>query len=268
MVMDFAFLSCFHDLLCRVTVRCLKLTPTPMHDDSELSDDAKLGAPADAIRSFKKKRQKRSARYAKWVQRTLTSLELLVFIAVVAPLMKIHYQLFKESKDKVEAASDCEPGVLFDLCDESRSVCCKALKDLTSMLFDPSREQWSLLRSRLGDQHLWPGELMLKARHCLMGLLGSAWRRLVKRWRQWPWLLCNMVDPRIPEADRRQWATTFMDENVTPDCCLDLFSRKLRRRLAGVDDIFRPTTVSFLTRLLNMVVVGTAFMECMFAAFR
>ena len=273
-VSDFALLAAFHNVLCEAILVAHKLNPSKDVDSDGSSDreDAELGAPRNAQKAYRKEAGKRSKRYVQWAQRAETLWEMFLYMAAVLPVMVVHYDLFKhgqaQSRPSGSESSDATPGPIFNFCDDARSKAFQAVKILMAMLFEDDHSSWTILRALLGPQRLWPDQFACDARACILRLIGGTWRRLVKRWRQWPWLLCRIVDPRVAMIERRATAAKFLCRESTPPCCLDSFARKLQARIRDVDHMFETKVQRFLMQMLNMCIFTTSYMECMFAGFR
>ena len=275
-VCDFGFLLGFHGVLCAAVVLAHKLEPQRTYDDSDLAEDDIIGAPLDAIKSNRKQVKTRARRYVTWVQRAMALPELLLYLAITQDAMQIHYDLFKRGKCSAQSASDETPGFLFDFCWDTKNRACQIIRLLSEMLLSPGHSNWYLLASLLGDQETWPDSFIMKCRQCLLMLMGGLWRRMVRRWKQWPWCLCHVVDTRRPMEHRLDWAHQLLDADL---CCLDEFSRKLRARLfpdnasrearsRGVQKLFQLSVQRFIRQMLNQSVYTTSFLECIFGCFR
>ena len=229
-----------------------------------------MGAPANPIQAHLKQTHKRATRYTTWLQRQLALPELILYLLICSPLMSLHYQIFKDGKCAKESefpSFDHRPGPMFDMANKARCRAAKVLRALTEMALAPNATNgpFFMLQSLLGDQRDWPLSFWLKARRCLLEMFGGLWRRLVRAWDCWPWLLMNIIDPRYDMEHRRRWAQIFLDAN---ECCLDGMCRKLRKRVKRVEDFFDNVIHRFLMQLFNQAVYTTSFMECLSASYR
>ena len=242
-----------------------KLVPQRTFDDSELDADEILGAAADPIKCNRKQAKTRSRRYVTWIQRVMALPELLCYLAITQDAMQVHYDLFKHGALDVQDGCDERPGHLFDFCWDDKNRACKIIELLREMLILPRHDNWFLLNSLLGGQEIWTDSFIMKCRHCLLSLMGGFHRRMVRRWKQWPWLLCHVVDPRRSMEHRQSWAQALWDASP---CCLDSFSLKLRDRLSGPEGLFEPAVQRFIRQMLNQSVYTTSLCESMFGCFR
>jgi len=193
------------------------------------------------------------------------------------PVMTLHFYLFRYAKGGPLACSptvhahDDEPEEaarpIFNLANPGRSLASKIFHKLTALLVPRAnghREGWSVMYSILGDE--WPREFLEMVRKTLLLVMGNLWRRFIFFFRRWPWKLVIVLDESVPMEKRLEVANLFFEVSL---CCLDAgLGKRLRAMLSGPQDLFMPAVQEFLTNFFLRAVLSTAFIECLFAAYR
>lgn len=101
-------------------------------DLSELSDSELLGMPqAQSSGTWHRQERRRALKVVRWFETPGTYLNMLLYLHTAAPVMKLHYSLFKHAQ---QSPFDDSKSYVFNLCDLKQSVAARVLADLASLL--------------------------------------------------------------------------------------------------------------------------------------
>ena len=242
-----------------------KLEGGPLSAEPEASDvssDAQLGAPADQMRLWHRVNQKRASRVLSFFTAAQTLPMLLVWQAVVAPILQIHWKLFRFATFH-HHSTDQRCSVVEFLRERSNPAG-RALTALALGIWDPGASVLQLLRARFGLQAAWPQDVRRWAWAVLVVGISELWRRLVHPWRSWPWRLWEACDPCLPLATRMAAAEAFA---AAPNCCLDPgMSRRVRGMIHQPGDLLQGGLQAFLQAVFERAVATSTFIERQFAS--
>ena len=127
--------------------------------------------------------------------------------------MKIHYHLFKHGRLKSSGA--------ISWCNFAKSPAVKLLVELSDSLDTTEVNEnylhtWALLFMVMGPECEWKDKFREMSWCAIITVAAQVWRRLVHRFRSWPWRLALAVDPDLPQDDRREIVAEMLD---CDDCC-------------------------------------------------
>ena len=186
----------FYGLLRRVLLRkCGSKAASSLDDDqSDFEDNAVLGVPDDVLRHFRKVGSKMLDNNASFVFDPFSKMRLLIWCVVCAPVMVIHWSLFKRGTWCTHVPEKRRCGV-FALCSRQRNPVVLAMTKLASMVFDLEEScgvGWKhlhLVWLRLGQRivHLLQTSIVLEFCHL--------WRKIVHFLDCYPWKLAPAFDP-------------------------------------------------------------------------
>jgi len=259
----FALLLSIHGLFVAAWLRTVGENMEYVGEDSE---GESLGAPVDATAAQRKKEGKRKKKAHRFLASEFTLNTLFLWLCVCAPVMQIHYKLFKASSNLSGMDGS---RIVYELTDFAKSLPVKVMKLLASALDVTTaehRQVFALLIALLGPFARWPQKLQEQARVCLLIVISQLWRRLVWPFTQWPMRLARLVDPDTSEEERQRIADEFF---AIPLCCLDFFfSQKLRQMLTGAVDLLSARVLRFLRAVFSRMLVATTHLENSFAHMR
>ena len=183
------------------------------NEENSNSEGEQCGVPTDEQQSYTKKKQKRAAKAKTWLADTASVSVLLIWYLVSSLMMKIHFHLFKHGKLKSNGA--------LTWINFRTSPAVRLLEELSNSLHTTNMNEhylhtWALLVTTMGPEYEWKPRFREMAFCAIITTSSQVWRRLVIRFRSWPWRLGLAVDPTLSEADRRGIIAEMLNTN---DCC-------------------------------------------------
>ena len=258
---DLVFMLSFHRVFLDALVYALKRTTVEQEDLSGFSEGETLGAPQDDQGFWHKQERRRALKALGWIEDRATYQALMLFVHSTGAVIYLHYWCFKHVQTP---PAGCERSPIFDLCNPSSpdNVGVKVLMELTTMMFESA---WGFMRSVFGEFSGWPAALRRSARGVVFALAGTVWRRFVKAFEMWPWMLAPLADPDVLVGDKIVIAAKLFD---APACCLDrAFSFKLRVLAGTPDALLGDEWQEKLFHAFNKASLSNASLECTFAHF-
>lgn len=267
-------LGFIHQFLPVGVARSLKKKQADDPDPPELlnmSLDQVFTAPASDDRVvWQKEKGYRQNRALRFIANPLAFVLCILWLCVSRPVLTLHYKTFQQSKthyreyQKVKRKERAQ--FLFDLCNQAKSKANEIFDSLESMLNPDSeghRKHWRLMFAFAGAE--WGPAVRLKARNCLLMLMGNVWRRLILAFTFWPWPLTMLVNPDATHGDKLKVCTEFF---LLPLCCLDKgVSQKLRGKTRSSIDLMQADLLEFLEEFFSRLAMATQFIECLFAGY-
>ena len=129
---------------------------------------------------------------------------------------------------EIRAAATCHaltlmPETFFYFAGMSRSRAVKHYVNVCAFLiggfFDAKTHScWRPILQIAGDPSTWSNDLWYWVRESLLKLVGGLYRHFAWAFNEYPWLLCNIFDPRVPPAEKLARIQEF--ESI-PSCCLE-----------------------------------------------
>ena len=234
--------------------------------DSDVSVAGAIGADPDAQAVHLKHAKIRARKSVRWVLKPTTPFLLLLWLEANAPLQAVHNYLFAHGKFKDGTQPDDIPALL-GLCSTETSVASTALMRLTDLFQsnDEGRRQgaWKVVR-----EDMWDNDSTVLAAGCVANLMSNVWRRLIVYFRQFPWSLAKLVDPRVGEEEKKSIKAKFL---ATAHCRLTVgLCRKLRHwwpDQKAWDDNWEDIR-DFLRLVFHSALVVTDHLELAFAHMR
>ena len=232
--------------------------------DSDLSEDAQLGAPKDEARSYRKMAGRRAKKSYNFLTAESSKWTLLLWQTIGQHIMSIHYHLFNHATwwsharvpESVVFPEGTSTPSLPRFLDEALNPGLRAVAALTEMLFE--RAEWTPLCHFHGPPCEWPGPLREKAKCQALKAIGLLWRRLWRELQRYPYLLRGLGEAGQP-GDAAAGALQQAQE-----CCLDPgCSLKLRRWAdsAGTAELRGSKMQTFIRTMFERSVVTSTFVE-------
>ena len=248
----------FSNVLPLAFKNCFPQGPQAGSSDSE-DEGAQLGAPVDQTnpwRRLARRRQKKAShflgdRHCQWMT--------LVWAVLTAPVMVVHYKLFKRGTWFTERPELSEGGSA--AASTFRTAAWDAFLSIGSFLLQQDTVQvpaWIPLVGMYGSVLSWSQDRLRAVRRCIVTLLGQLWRKLLAPWQKYPWKLVDLMRDHLRE-DR---ARLFFSERT---CVFDCFSFKLRCLLESEERLLEPASLEFLQAVFDRVVPTSTFIERAFA---
>jgi hypothetical protein len=233
-----------------------------LDDAEELSEisETELLLPSTISGAYRKEENRRNKKALRWLQDPRSLFCLMVFLHVAVNVMELHWSLFKYAQS---APYGRNKSYIFKLCDPRQSRPVEIMAKLAKLLLKP--DEWRVMTTRFGPYVSWPSEYKQVTRECVVMLYCQVWRRLVHVFEQSPWWLVPLADPDVAEDRKRELADRLFAE---PDASLDASALKIRLKAGSASSLLLPFWQSFLFHAFNLVVVSTAYVECLFASYR
>ena len=180
LVCDLIFMASFHSVLVDGLRFAFDLTVTRADDDVEVSDLSEaeaLGLPITSPEMWHRQERRRAMKVMRWIENPSTLHNLMLFLHVAGPVMKLHYTLFKRAQHS--PFDDSQKNYVFNLCDPRNSVAVKILEDRTGtcMLRSGSGRRWLSAGSKPGwstyRQDRCHGDGLASVRVCRADSAGS-----------------------------------------------------------------------------------------------
>ena len=175
----------------------------PIGDEHLQAEDAREGMEQQTLRCSK--------RSLLFVGDRETQISLLIWSAVGAAIMNIHYRLFKhvswysETDEERYTAFHVCPG-----CNPEHNPAILALTAIAKMIFDPN----GLGKSFLGPIYFffgatvqWPENVLASLQRELRVAFCKLWRSLFHTFMRNPWRLAKVFNTEVPMAERKKGCT-------------------------------------------------------------
>jgi hypothetical protein len=195
----------------------------------------------------------------------------LVWTSLGQAIMAIHYCLFKHVTWYSHGVEG-ERYTLFDFlpvagASAATNPILKALRDLSSMLFDPNGAGRLLLGplvSYFGAPVHWPEELLRIFQKENVRAFCKIWRSLYHHFRRQPWLVAEAFHPAARPDARQDVLGHFCNAR---DCCRDPWlGRPLHATTSGqVHELLEPRRFDFVQTMYLRCMVTSTFAERIFA---
>lgn len=232
--------------------------------ESSGSEDpgAELGAPADQTKVWRKLARKRQRKAAHFLEDKRSQWLTLLWATLTAPVMVVHYKLFKRGTWFTERPEPVE-GEASVAAASFRDAGRQAAVDLSNFLSQTDTVQvpaWTPLVGAYGPVLSWPQDRLRATRRSILTLLGQLWRKLLEPWNRYPWRLVGLRD-QTPEQQQEKARLFFAEKQ----CCLDCFSSKLRLAMPTPAELLDPKCLEFLDAVFDRVVPTSTAIERAFA---
>ena len=250
----------FCNVLPEAMGRCFP--PEVVSSDSE-EEGQPLGVPLDQTKVWRKLARKRQSKAGQFMQDGDSHWLCLLWAMCAAPIMVIHYSLFKRGVFFNERPEEADNDWITTLVLSNRAMnpATKAMSNLTQMILDTVQvATWQPMIGLYGPLLLWPQARLRTVRRTLLTEMGQLWRKLMAPWDRYPWKLVEL--PLLDGPNQSIFATTFLGERP---CCLDAFSAKLRQVAGTKEQLLSPNTLLFLKEVFDRVVPTSTFIERAFA---
>ena len=232
-----------------------------------VDDDAVIGVPKNEKDHYKKLGHVKLRKIFDFLSDPASKYLPLVWLVVCAPIMVVHYYLFKHGNwyNRRGGTKRCN---IFDFCGSlERNPVCKCLCQIGAMLMDPlcgGASNLKLLRLRFGsDVRQWPRRLQAALTVSLLLAFCILWRKLFHAFDCYPWRLAAAFDMTRSEEARRKTIQEFLNSNI---CCRDLgLCQPLYLHAPSIEDYFHTVLEEFLRTLFERVVVTSTQVELQFA---
>ena len=257
----------FCGIFPQVFRECFPAKPSGRCSSSGEDEGAELGQPIDQTKAWRRLARKRERKAALFLEDPFSAFKSLLWAVVTAPVMRIHFALFKRAtwlSERVE-----EPNVEEDLGSTAAFVKAavsparKSIRLFASILADPSNECWLPLQGLYGGVSTWSQDKLRVTRRCILTLTGQMWRKLVEGWERYPWRLTELLQGS--EDERLVAARNLFARS---DCCLDGFTAKLLKQCGTAEQLVSEEVTSFLSAVLNRVVPTSTYVERIFSRFQ
>ena len=239
----------FSDLLPQCFGASFQRGPQAESEGSE-DEGAELGAPVDQTKVWRKLARKRQQKATHFLQDPHSQWLTLLWSVLTAPVMVVHYKLFKRGTWFTERPEPVGGGGNDAL--SFQDAAWQACLELTTFLLHTDAVQvpaWLPLVGFYGPISSWSQDKLRAVRRSILTLLGKLFRKLLEPWRKYPWKLVEL--PCLSPALRREKAHQFFLENK---CCLDGFSLKLREIMQTEEALLEPKSLDFLKAVFERVV--------------
>ena len=234
--------------------------PGPVGDEYLEAEDAREG--------FKQQTLRYSKRSLLFVGDRETQISLLIWSAVGAAIMNIHYRLFKhvswysEKDEEGYTAFNVCPG-----CNPKHNPAMPALTAIAKMIFDPNGLGMSFLGPIyffFGATVHWPEHVLASLQRELVVAFCKLWRYLFHTFMRNPWSLAKVFNTEVPMAERESAAREFWEMEA---CCVDAWcGQPLRGPICtSWKDLFEADLLQFMTAMFSRCVLTSTFIEKCFA---
>ena len=234
-------------------------------DSSEAADEgAELGQPVDQTKRWRKLARRRQKKAAAFLSDPESQFRTLLWAVLCAPVMRIHYALFKHATwftERQRNPEGDEVASAFGLVQERHTK--RALSALAAIILSTDNAAWLPMVGLYGPVLSWPQARLRTIRRAICTITGQLWRKLEEPWRRYPWKLLGLVGD--DEEVRRSCAEDLLGSKP---CCLDNFSQKLRSMCPSVEQLLGEEAQHFLQELFERVVPTSTYIERCFARFQ
>ena len=233
-------------------------------EDSENErDERELEVPVNEIERWKKLARARNLRALHAIGDSQFAWANLLWLVLAAPVMRIHWDLFKHSTFHGLMSPEEESkhkDLVAQFCCADSNPAQQVVKELVQMLCNPDIH-FKLLKPRFGSFQNWGQERKSITRRALLIVLGQLFRKLIHPFLGYPWKLCPLGG-----ADERQRKSCAEELLRAKDCCLDAgFSRKLRLCFPSLESLLADDSRLYFKSIFSRVVATSTFIERRFA---
>ncbi|CAE7226167.1 unnamed protein product [Symbiodinium sp. CCMP2592] len=287
----------FCGILPGVFAECFPTLPSgrvSSESDGEPAGEAEasqLGV-IDQTKLWRKLARKRNRKAAVFLADAASAFLTLLWAVLTAPVMRIHFALFKQAtwlservqpEDTDDLQADLASTAAFVKGAMNPAYTVLAL--LVSMVSDSRHKLWLPLVGCYGDVLTWTQDKLRTTRRCVFTIIGQMWRKLIDGWERYPWRLVELLEA-YGQDEKKKIADQFL---AAKECCLDSFSGKLQKLCQAKDlltsedaenvdaepdvDEERESFLmsekceSFLAAVFDRVVPTSTYVERMFARF-
>ena len=232
----------------------------------------------DQTKLWRKLARKRNRKAAVFLADAASAFLTLLWAVLTAPVMRIHFALFKQAtwlSERVQPEDDDD--LQADLASTAAFVkgaknpAYRVLALLVAMVSDPGQKEWLPLVGFYGDVLTWTQDKLRATRRCVFTIIGQMWRKLIDGWERYPWRLTELLEA-CGRDEKEKVAEQFL---AAKDCCLDSFSCKLQKickekdkdKDASEEFLLSEECESFLAAVFDRVVPTSTYVERMFARF-
>ena len=231
-------------------------------ESSQEDQGAALGQPIDQTRRWRKLARRRQKKAVMFLKDPESQFRTLSWTVLTAPVMRIHYSLFKHAHWFTE-----RPAVPPDESSAFGMVAARptrrALAVFADMMQSTENESWLPLVGFYGPVLQWPQARLRTTRRTVCTIVGQLWRKLDEPWQQYPWKLLGL----LADDERRRQACAE-ELLASRKCCLDNFSEKLRAMCPSAEQLLSAKTATFLEAVFNRVVPTSTDIERCFARYQ
>ena len=207
----------------------------PEAPDEAEEEGADVGAPLNETKLWARLAKLRLVKAGVFLQDKSFHWSAVVWTVLTAPVMNIHYALFKhatwlsdrdvEEPEAVEGDFDLDVSLTAScFCKAAENPAKKAMVCLSKMLRDVSSDEWGPAVLAFGPVLSWPQARLRLLRRGFFTVVGQLWRKLLFPWTQYPWKLACLIDREMSPLEKQRCAEDLF---ARPVCCLDGFARKL-----------------------------------------
>ncbi|CAE7386793.1 unnamed protein product [Symbiodinium sp. CCMP2592] len=238
-------------------------------EESEVDEGVALGQPVDQTARWRKLARKRQQKASIFMKEPESRFRTLAWTVLTAPIMRIHFSLFKHATWFTERPKDDERngGQGEDTSSAFGMVAARptqrALSQLAQMVRCPDNDAWMPLVTFYGPVLQWPQARLRTTRRAVCTIVGQLWRKLAEPWQRHPWKLLGLLSD--DDDARRACAQELLDCKC---CCLDNFSEKLRGICPSLEELLSEDTRSFVEAVFNRVVPTSTYVERLFARYQ
>ncbi|CAE7770315.1 unnamed protein product, partial [Symbiodinium necroappetens] len=232
----------------------------PQEDSSESEDPGvAVGQPVDQTRRWRKLARRRQKKSAIFLKDPESQFRTLSWTVLTAPVMRIHFSLFKHStwlteRKRNPQADESEASSAFGMVAAKPTR--RALSAYADMMQSTENDAWLPLAGFYGRVLDWPQARLRTTRRTVCTIIGQLWRKLDEPWQRYPWKLLGLLDSE--DTTRRACAAHLL---ASKRCCLDNFSEKLRETCPSVDQLLSEQTLAFLEAVFDRVVPTSTYVE-------
>ena len=222
---------------------------------------AAVGLPLDERAEWRRVANQRRLKTVEFLEDREAAFGNLLWLVIAAPILTLHWKLFKHAKWVSERAADTEEGhIISRFCNPASNPAAAIIVTLLNILVNV--QVLEVVCFFHGPLQQWSTARQLAVQQLVLVAAGQLWRKLVAPWLCYPWRMWPLAFSSN-EEERRQAARELLAQR---DCCLDeCFSRKLRA-LAPDEDALLDMR-EFLQTCFTRVVATSTFVERRFAAY-
>ena len=222
---------------------------------------AAVGLPLDERAEWRRVANQRRLKTVEFLEDREAAFFNLLWLVIAAPILTLHWRLFKHAKWVSERAADTEAGhIVSRFCNPASNPAAAIIVTLLNILVNV--EALEVVCFFHGPLQQWSISRQLAVQQLVLVAAGQLWRKLVAPWLCYPWRMWPLAFS-ANEQERRQAARELLAQR---DCCLDeCFSRKLRALAPDEDALLEMH--AFLHTCFTRVVATSTFVERRFAAY-
>ena len=222
---------------------------------------AGVGLPLDERAEWRRVANQRRLKTVQFLEDPEAAFYNLLWLVIAAPILTLHWQLFKHAKWVSERVPGAEEGhIIKRFCNPACNPAAAVIVSLLNILVNA--RALDVVCFFHGSLQAWSAARKLAVQQLVLVACGQLWRKLVAPWSCYPWRLWPLAFSS-DGAERRQAVDELLAQR---DCCLDqCFSRKLRTFAQDAEALvgMQPFVCGCFTR----VVATSTFVERRFAAY-